>query len=283
VSDDKKQIVPVDDAQAETPDVEDEKQLTTPPDPDPESPEEETDEKRMTFTEHLGELRIRIIRAGIALAITVLLTYVFSEFILKILTVPLNEINLHLFSPFEKIFLKIKIAGYGGLLITLPYILWQLCAFVFPGLRPIERNAIKILLFGCSILAVIGVLLAYFFVLPFVLTFLAGNLMENMVSTLNASKTLGNIIQILAGFAIAFQFPMVVLILVQLDFLTPETLKKYRKVSVVGMAVVAAMLTPPDPVTMTIMLLPLIFLYEGSILISYLVVRRKKRAAKDAE
>ncbi len=83
----------------------------------------------------------------------------------------------------------------------------------------------------------------------------------------------------LVGFAVAFQFPMAVLILVYMDLLTPATLKEHRKIAIVGIAFASAILTPPDPFSMCIMMFPLVLLYEGSIWVSYLVVRRRKKTA----
>ncbi len=265
------------------------------------------DEKRMTFIEHLAELRTRIIHTGVVAIVAVLACYVFSNFILETLAYPLtplaekgllqHEVNEEaapneqeaekemtiagspswtILNPLEIVFVKIKLAGYGGLLVTLPYLLWQICAFVFPGLKPTEKHVVKIMLVGCSVLGVTGVLVAYFGVLPFVLPYLASMVPDGWHVQMRASETLSIIIKALVGFAIAFQFPMGVLVLVYLGLLTPETLKKYRRVAIVGMAVCAAMLTPPDPITMMVMLMPLVLLYEGSIWLAYLVVRRKK-------
>ena len=89
--------------------------------------------------------------------------------------------------------------------------------------------------------------------------------------------------KLLTGFAIAFQFPMVVLVLVYMDLLSPATLKKYRKIALVVLAVAAAVLTPPDVFSMMVMLVPLLILYEASILLSYLVVRSKKKRAERGE
>ena len=266
------------------------------------------DEKRMTFTEHLAELRIRIIRSMVAIAVAVLLCYAVSKGLLNLLSKPLTEfpdseivkklmgsisqegnpaehnvVKLYAMHPFEAFFLRLKVAGYGGLLLVFPYLLYQAGAFVFPGLKTNERYAVKVLVVGCSLLAVIGVLIAYFMVLPFVLPYISGLAPESWGQQLRASETLGIVVKLLAGFSMAFQFPMVVLILVYLDLLSPQTLKQYRRIAIVGMAVIAAMLTPPDPITMCFMLVPLLLLYEGSILLAHIVVRRRNRAEKAAE
>jgi sec-independent protein translocase protein TatC len=272
---------------------------------------ENDNEKRMTFTEHLGELRTRIIRSGICVVVMVVLCYAFSNGILKMIARPLTAIEVQqvqpadpnapepapapvpapqtnvamwtLLSPFEIVIVKFKIAGYGGLVLSSPFLIWQLLAFIFPGLKPGEKRVVQILVFGCGTLALIGVLVAYFGVLPMLMPWIMGWIPEGWTQQVRASETLTFLFKFMAGFAIAFQFPMVVLILVYLGLLTPQTLKQYRKVAIVGLTIGAAVLTPPDPVSMIIMLLPLVIMYEGSILLSYLVIRRKKQtAAADA-
>ncbi|NLF58658.1 MAG: twin-arginine translocase subunit TatC, partial [Candidatus Hydrogenedens sp.] len=183
----------------------------------------------------------------------------------------------------EFVLVQFKIAGYGGFLLALPYILWQLMAFVFPGLHPHERRMVQILIAGCSALAVVGVAVAYFGVFPFVLPYLLEWTPAWVQVQLRITETLNIIIKGLVGFALAFQFPMAVLILVYLGLLTPQTLREYRKIAIVGMAFLSAVLTPPDPFSMMVMLTPLVLLYEASILLSYLVIRRKRQNAENAE
>lgn len=278
----------------------------------------EDDEKRMTFTEHLGELRTRIIRSLIALVVAIFLCYLFSNTIFEQLARPLAPLSVRgivtadpapdaaapapvqapgaeprkaparqlewtVLNPLEFVLVQFKIAGYGGFLLALPYILWQLMAFVFPGLHPHERRMVQILIAGCSALAVVGVAVAYFGVFPLVLPYLLEWTPAWVQVQLRITETLNIIIKGLVGFALAFQFPMAVLILVYLGLLTPQTLREYRKIAIVGMAFLSAVLTPPDPFSMMVMLTPLVLLYEASILLSYLVIRRKRQNAENAE
>ncbi|MGC9052479.1 MAG: twin-arginine translocase subunit TatC, partial [Candidatus Hydrogenedens sp.] len=245
------------------------------------------DEKKMTFTEHLAELRIRIIRSGVAVIIAMVVCYIFSNTILEGLQKPLtllkdlgivifadnetknhtenptgkvenntenkgssDEIKMVVLNPFEIVILKIKVAGYGGLILALPYIIWQACAFVFPGLKPNERKLVKIILFGCSSLGIIGVVVAYFGVIPLVIPYLLQWIPPGWDIQLRANETLSIIVLLLFGFALAFQFPMVILALVYLDLLNPDTLRKLRKYVIVGLSIVSAILTPPDPISM---------------------------------
>lgn len=270
------------------------------------------DEKRMTFTEHLAELRIRIIRIGVAVAMAMVLCYIASNKINEALLWPLlpiqgaaqeatspsdatapsespapkppagskdKEVSVTLLNPLEIVFVQLRTAGYAGIVLALPYVLWQIGAFVFPGLKPNERKAVRILVVGCSILAICGVAVAYFGILPVVLPYLRMWVPEGWTIQMRANETISIVIKFLAGFAIAFQFPMVTLVLVYLDLLSPLTLRQYRKIAIVGIAVASAVLTPPDPGSMIIMMMPLLLLYEVSIWLSYLVVRRRKNPA----
>ncbi len=275
------------------------------------------DESRMSFTQHLGELRTRIIRSGIALLVAAVGCYVFSNTLIEVLAYPIAPLNLAtlgneartaqdvtdgprdtraitrvrtgesaqgrritwtVMNFLEIVLVKIKLAGYGGALLAFPFILYQVCAFVFPGLRPNEKHAAKIVIIGCGLLACAGIAVAYWGIFPLIVPYLMNTWVPEGISLqLRLNENLSLIIKGLVGFGIAFQFPMIVLVLVYMGLLSPTTLKKYRRVAIVGMAVAAALLTPPDPLSMCIMLAPLVVLYEGSILASYLVVRAKKK------
>lgn len=279
------------------------------------------EEMRMTFTEHLGELRDRLIRSMIALVVCVFICFAASGPIQDLLSKPLRALPLKetpalqtavtatppvavpvavpakpepagkrprdfgwtVLNPFEGIKVKLKIATYGGLVLAFPFILWQLCAFIFPGLKPHERKLVKSLLVGCCGLGVLGVAVAYLAVFPLILPYLLEYTPDWVSVQLRLDETLALIVKGLAGFALAFQFPMVVLTLVYMELLKPETLRKHRRVVIVGLSVAAAFLTPPDPLSMMIMLIPLLLLYEASIWASYLLIRRKNRPAGSTE
>jgi len=271
------------------------------------------DEKRMTFTEHLSELRSRLIYSLAALAASVVLCYIFSNFLLEMLGRPLTPLAERGFfqagdapaapegadpatprpadtaatpkwtvlNPLEIVLVKLRLAGYLGLVLAFPFILYQICAFVFPGLRDNERRAVLILIYGCSVLAAAGVLVAYFGVMPLFMPYVMSFVPDGWEVQLRASETISLILLFLAAFAVAFQFPMAVLILVYMGLLTPATLKKYRRLAIVGLTIISAILTPPDPMSMLIMMFPLFLLYEGSIWLSYLVVWRREQAGAE--
>lgn len=274
-----------------------------------ESPEPKRD-GRMTFTEHLGELRTRIVRSAGAVLVAMVVCYIFSNQLIEILARPLATFNDQetieigdgsesdgeegaigeeeeadrpiewtVLNPLEPVLVKLKIAAYGGLFVSMPFIIFQICAFIFPGLTGSERKVVRICIFGCSILAVGGVSVAYWAVFPLVLPYLVTFAPSFVNVQLRMNETLSLLLKGFAGFAIAFQFPMVVLVLVYMDLLTPAKLKEYRKFAIIIMCVAGMMLTPPDPFSMLMMAMPMVLLYEMSIWASYLVVRRKKKKA----
>ncbi len=266
----------------------------------PQEPPKDPD-GRMTFTAHLGELRTRMIRSIIAVAIGCVVCYTFSNAILDALMAPLaspppapvqaadgtvttaqphvtqgETISL---SPFEPFLVRMRISGYFGTILALPIIVYQICAFVFPGLTLTERRVIRFLLFGGFILAIAGICMAYFLILPAILKAMMHMIPSSVTQMLRLSESISTVLKVLLGFALAFQMPMIVLALVYIGILTPAILKAYRRVAIVLIFVAAAVFTPPDPVSMLLMGFPMIGLYEISILVSYLVVRQKAKAA----
>ena len=269
------------------------------------------DEGRMTFTEHLGELRTRIIRSCIALVVGVIICFTFYEPIFGLLLHPLLPLtqteesladapdeqtqetteepskerppNIIFLNPIEPFQVRLKLAAYGGVAVSLPYVIYQICAFLFPGLKPKERRAVLMLLSGCTILMVSGLSLAYFGVFPLVLPYLMQYAPQGVAASFRLNETVTLMIKGLLGFAIAFQFPMIVVILVYLELITTDQLRQWRRVAIVGLAFASAMFTPPDIWSMLLMMVPLLALYEVSIWVSHLLLWKKRRSQAKEE
>jgi sec-independent protein translocase protein TatC len=187
-------------------------------------------------------------------------------------------------NPIEGIWVLIQIAIYAGLFISLPVIVYEICAFVFPGLKPGERRVVNFLVFGCGGFALLGICVAYFQVLPTFLPTLLQYAPAHVITQLRMSETVSLILKFLLAFGIAFQFPMVVFVLVFLNLLSPATLRKQRRIAIVIIAVAGAVLTPgPDPFSMIMMASALYVLYELSIWVSYFIVWRKRRRTAEVE
>ncbi len=246
------------------------------------------DDARMTFTEHLAELRQRLMISVIVVIISFFVCYAFSNQLFELLIRPLvvntEGIQIQVLNPLEAVWVKLQLALYAALFICLPIIVYEVCAFIFPGLKPTERRVVHFFIFGGGGLALAGIVLAYFEVLPqFLPMIIAWAPQSVQVDELRMNETVAIIIKFMLGFAIAFQFPMVVFVLVYLGLLTPAALKKHRRFAIVLMAIAAAVLTPgPDLFSMGMMFVPLYLLYEASIWLSYLIVWRRRKSAAEA-
>jgi len=237
------------------------------------------DDKRMTFTEHLGELRIRLIRVVVVLALAFILCFYFSEALFKLIQRPLigKDIPWTTLRPMESFLVYMKLAGFGAVAICFPHIVFELCSFIFPGLKTNEKRAAMVLLAGCAALAIVGVGTSYFLVAPQLINLMMDWTPDTVTQQLQMSDTVSFVLMLLLAFAIAFQFPMVVLILVFLGVVTPDALKQYRSIAIVLLAIAAAVLTPTvDPFSFLIMWVPLVLMYEACIWIAKLMVRKRK-------
>jgi len=264
-------------------------------------------EGRMTFTAHLGELRNRMIRSIAAVFIGFVICVPLSESIFQALKRPLTPlhkvvapvvgevpvvgqspgaaelpVDWMVTTPFEGFMVQLKIAAYAGILLALPVIVFEICAFIFPGLTATEKRVVKLVLAGGSVLAIVGVSVAYFAILRAAMPGILAYVPEGVKVSLKISETLSVILQVMLAFGMAFQMPMVVLVLVYVGLLTPAMLKANRKFAIIGIVIFSAVLTPPDVFSMIAMAVPLYLLYEFSILVSYMVVRRKLKSAAAA-
>lgn len=186
-------------------------------------------------------------------------------------------------TPLEAFMVKIKIALYTAIALGIPYIAYQICAFVFPGLKPKEKYVIRFALIASFVLGILGILTALFIVFPVVIPQLLKFAPDWVGTFLQLEKTMSFIFKIVLGFALAFQFPIVILVSVYLDLVTPKMLREQRKIAIVVIMIAAAILTPPDPASLMLMSAPLLILYELSILMSYLVIRRRTPEENEGE
>ena len=240
-----------------------------------EIPDEEA--ARMSFTGHLGELRTRMVHTTIILVILFFVGFSFADEIMAAIRKPVDIEGIEWVTllPLESFLVKIKISLFAAIALGAPYIGYQICAFVFPGLKHKEKYVIKIALAASSCLALLGMMTAFFIILRFVFPQLLAFAPDWVTTQLQLGETMTFIIKIILGFGLAFQFPIAILVAVYLDLVTPKVLKEQRKIAIVVIMVVAAILTPPEPTTMFLMSAPLLILYEVSIILSHLVVRRR--------
>jgi sec-independent protein translocase protein TatC len=237
-------------------------------------------EDRLTLVEHLDELRTRIVIAVFAFVVALVLCFWQNHLLLDIINDPLPKgakpITL---SPTEPFTTTLTVSAYAALLIALPVVLYQLYAFVLPAFSPTEKKVAVPLLLMVPVLFVAGAVFAYFVIVPAALTFLL-NFNDTQFNTqIRARDYYSFVLLTLVAAGIVFQVPVGVLGLTRLGILTPAKLKKNRRYAYLGCAVVAALLPGVDPVSMLIEMVPLVVLYELSILLSVFFGRSSAEAA----
>ena len=235
----------------------------------------------MSLIEHLDELRTRIIVSLIAFLVGFGICFVFRGHLLELLVDPLDgKKTLITLGPTEAFMTVFKVSAYCGLIISSPVLIYQIWAFVAPGLKNREKKLVIVATISTSILFFMGVAFAWIFVRPRVLGFLltyGGDFFNQQVQ---AAKYFSFVALFLLGFGIMFETPAMILTLTRLGVVDARSLAKYRKYSILLGCVVSAVLTPPDIFSMLAMVLPFYVLYEISIQLSKLVQKRKSK--KDA-
>lgn len=227
-------------------------------------------DKKMSLTEHLAELRTCLMVSVIAIVAGFVISFYFSEELLKILTDLISSELKHSFvflSPAEALWTNFKIALLAGIFIALPVILYQLWRFVSPGFHGNERKyALPFLIIGI-VSFVIGVLFCYFVVLRYALEFLFTYKTSNLTPMISIGSYLDFVMKFMLAFGLIFELPIVIIFLTKMGILTTEFLTKNRKYAILINFIVAAILTPtPDVFNQLLMAVPLIVLYELGII-----------------
>jgi sec-independent protein translocase protein TatC len=255
-------------------------------------PEEEPS-AAMSFFEHLVELRKRIISAmlaiGVGMVIGLSVSKRFIIFIVQPMVVALRanhlDDKLYFTNPAGFVGLYINLGLYLGLVIAMPWVLYQIWLFVAPGLYKHERSAAASFIISAMLLFLTGICVGYFGLLPLVLTkvigFSSGGPIQPWISV---NEYFSLILVVLLGLGVIFEMPVVVFILSIFNIVTPKFLLKNFRYAMLVITILAAIVTPsPDATTMLIFMAPMIVLYFVSVLVSYVVVRKKrKRALLDA-
>jgi sec-independent protein translocase protein TatC len=177
----------------------------------------------------------------------------------------------------------LKVAAYAGLLLSLPLILYQIYAFVLPAFSPRERQIAVPAMLGVPFLFIGGVVFGYFMVLPPAIRFLQNFNTDSFDVLIQAQPYYKFVIMLLAAMGLLFQIPVGILALTRVGIVSTRQLSKNRRYAVLVIAVIAMVLPGQDPVTMTMMMVPMYVLFEGSILISWLMDRRERRRAAAEE
>lgn len=271
--------------------------------------ENKTNEKEMSFLDHLEDLRWHLIRASLAIVIVATVAFLAKDFIFDVLIFgPKNPdfptykllcrlaTNIGLEDSFcfteEQFRIQSRtMAGQfsahiwtsimAGFIIAFPYVLYEFWKFISPGLHENERSTSRGFILIASLLFFIGVLFGYYVVTPLSINFLGSYRVSDQVfNDFDLSSYIGLVRASVIASGIIFELPIIIYFLTKVGIVTPEFLRKYRKFALVIVLILSAIITPPDIASQVIVSVPVIILYEVSIYISKWVVRKQKRKEK---
>lgn len=259
-------------------------------DKDAAAPVDELAGTEAPLLEHLIELRKRLIMSFIAIAVLFVGCFFIADHLFLFLLGPFERaagsiegVRLIYTAPQEFFFTKLAVAFFAALFLAFPVIASQIYAFVAPGLYKKERGAFLPYLIATPILFVIGASVMYYGVLPLAIGFFLAQEVSGVGSATiemlpRVSEYLGLIMTLLFAFGICFQLPVILTLLASIDLIDEKKLKSWRKYAIVAILATAAFLTPPDPISQLGLALPLLLLYEISILSVRFVAHRRSRA-----
>lgn len=229
-------------------------------------------EVEMTFLEHLEELRWRIVYSILGILIATIFSWIFIDTLVDgILLLPARTAGLKLqnLKPFGQLFLYFEIAIISGMILSIPNIFYQLWKFISPALRANEKKYILAIVMFSSLCFFSGIIFAYYVMLPLALKFAAQFGSTAIENNFAIDEYFSIIISVVLAAGLVFELPMLSFFLSKIGILNPRIMRKYRRHSIVTILILAAILTPgTDPVSQVILAIPLVLLYEISILVS---------------
>jgi sec-independent protein translocase protein TatC len=248
---------------------------------------------RMSFFDHLVDLRKRLINSAIAIAIGAGIGLALSKHFIAFIAQPMQvalrnnhmEDRLYFTSPAGYMGLVINLGLYLGVVLAMPFVLYQIWLFVAPGLYKHERNAVAGFIFSSMVLFLAGIAFGYYVMLPQTLGFLIRFATDGPVKPLiSINEYFDLILIVLVGLGVIFELPVLIFILSLFGIVTPKFLLKNFRYAMLIITVVAAVVTPtPDATTMLVFMAPMIVLYFLGVFVSYVVLRRKEAATAQVE
>ncbi|MCI2228411.1 twin-arginine translocase subunit TatC [Polaribacter sp. MSW13] len=267
-------------------------------------------QKEMSFLGHLEELRWHLVRSAAAIFIMTIIFFVFAEQVYNhflLAHIKSDFITYRLFCDFfnffgmdsafcnvnfdDKKLQSIKVTSQLmnsiwssfilGIIVSFPYILWEIWRFVSPGLTAHEIKRSRGFIFIASLLFFIGVFFSFYVIAPISIQFLYNyQITDAIQNSFTLESHIGLVTNMLLGVSILFELPVLIYFLTKIGLITPEFLKKYRKHALVVVLIVAAIITPPDVASQVIVAIPILILYEISIKVSRRVIKKQQKDAK---
>jgi len=226
-----------------------------------------------TFISHLVELRSRLLRSVVAIMIALVALFPWAKEIYALLAAPLLKVlpqgSTMIATDVTGTFLvPLKVTLMAAFLVTLPYVLWQMWAFIAPGLYQHEKKLAAPLIFSSFLFFLIGMAFAYFLVFPWVFAFFVGYTPDGVQMMTDIDKYLSFVLLMFVAFGATFETPIVEVVLVRMGIVSVAKLKEVRRYVIVGAFIVAAVITPPDVVSQLMLAVPMCLLYELGILLA---------------
>jgi sec-independent protein translocase protein TatC len=243
-----------------------------------------SDDKKTGILDHLRELRKRLLWSVLAIVITTSVCFFFLSDIKDILTAPAGDINLIFVEMTEGFSTSMRIAIMSGIVLAMPFLIYQFLMFVIPALTRQERKMVYIILPFVTIMFAGGVVFGYFYLIPPATKFLLNFGSELAEPQIRISNYIDFITRLLVAIGILFELPVLTSFLARMGIITSKWLAERRKIMIIFSFVVAAIITPtPDAVNQSIVAGTMIVLYEISIWMAWLLQRRREKAAAEAD
>ena len=234
-----------------------------------------SDDKRLTVLEHVSELRRRLIRCVIAVSVTTIVSFIFAKQIFDILILPAGGINLIYIEMTEMIGTYMKVSLTSGIILAMPYLVYQLLMFVSPALTRREKRRVYLILPWIALMFIGGVIFAYFILVPPAMKFLVTWGSDIATPQIKIGNYISIVSRLLLAIGLVFEMPVITTFLSRLGIITPKWLSGKRKLAIIFAFILAAIITPTfDPINQTLVAAPLIILYEISIWLARLVQRK---------
>ncbi|UCG99941.1 MAG: twin-arginine translocase subunit TatC [Deltaproteobacteria bacterium] len=238
-------------------------------------------DEKQPFIGHLEELRRRLVICAIAIGIGFVISYIFSKQLFSLLILPLTKVlpaeSSLIFTSLPEMFIAyIKVALIAAIILAIPIIFYELWMFLAPALYQREKRYLIPFVSFSSILFVAGSLFGYLVVFPYGFQFFLSFATEDIQALPSVKQYFSFAIRLLLAFGLVFELPVVAFFMTKIGLINPESMKRFRKFAILCSFILSAILTPPDVATQIMMALPLIVLYEVSIIISKGAHRKKR-------
>lgn len=232
----------------------------------------------MGFLDHLEELRWRIFKVLISVVIFSAFSFFFSDFFVNFLIEPTKAIEppltLQVLRVQGMLIVKMWIAFFGGVILSLPVIVYQIWSFVAPGLYQSEKKHLPTLIVVTFLSFISGAAFAYYVIIPLIIPTLLAFGVEGIENNISIDYYFSFVLQMIIASGVIFEMPVVAYFLGRIGLLTPAFMRHYRRYAIAAIFIIAALLTPPDPLSQMLLAIPLLILYEISIYISGFASRK---------